>query len=210
MSGEPNPFSWPPQIHGKARLTSYVSKSNSSPYPSFEEFLNDDKLYNEVNWRWLRNGAISQNEFDLSTRQNYERNVKERHSFLGLFQVGEAVSLIRTGEEGRVYLSLDWSGAFKDWVDVEINLYKFKNFIFFEEKETFAAAYTSGTRRVYQGSMEHVALGHRPGDTHFWHCKGEFETTWNERELRFIGRHAKARNGVKNNGFGEEAVFLLE
>ncbi len=207
MSSNPHSFSWPSHIQGKARLVSYESKNKSGEYISFENFRNDENVYNEVNWRWLRNGKISQSEFELSTRQNYERNLKERQSFLGLFKVNDVLSIIRTGDDWRIYLSLNWSGKFKDWVDVEMNLYNFKNYIFFEEKEVFAAAYTSGTRRVIQGSIEHIVGGERPGDTPFWSCKGEFEAIWNAKELRLFGRSERARNGVRNNGFGEYAIF---
>lgn len=113
MSSIEHPFSWPSHIQGKARLAS-LSKSEVGEYVSFENFRNDESLYNEVNWRWLRNGKISQDEFELSTRQNYERNLKERQSFLGRFAVNDIVDVVRTGDDFRIYMSEKWSGKFRD------------------------------------------------------------------------------------------------
>lgn len=208
MSSTPHPFLWPSHIRGKARLAS-LSKSGIGEYVSFEIFRNDDSLYNEVNWRWLRNGKISQNEFELSTQQNYERNLKEQQSFLGRFMVNDVVDIVRTGDGSRIYMSGEWFGKFKDWVDVELNLYNFRKYIFFDEKKVFVSAYTSGTRRICPGSVEHIVGGERPGDTQFWSCKGEFQITWDAKELRLFCNSEWARNGVKNNGFRQDATFLL-
>lgn len=209
MISEPQEFSWPPHIKGNMRLVSYTSKDRNEEYPSFDSYRNDDRLYNEVNWRWFRNGAISKEEFEKSTRQNYERNIKERKSFLGLFMVNELITIVRTEYAWRIYISLNWSGKPKNWADVELNLYNFKKYYFFEEKEIFASAYTVGTRRITRGSLEHIVGGESPGDEEIWRCKGEFEVTWNSKELKLIGRSEKARNGVRNAGYGEEATFLL-
>lgn len=92
---------------------------------------------------------------------------------------------------------------------MELNIYNFRKYIFFDEKEVYVSAYTSGTRRIYQGSIEHMVGGERPGDTRFWSCKGEFQVTWNARELRLFCNSERARNGVKNNGFGQDATFLF-
>lgn len=208
MSGTPHPFSWPFHIQGKARLVS-LSKSATSEYISFEDFRNDESLHNEVNWLWLRNGRISQDEFEVSTRQNYERNSRERQSFLGRFMVNDVVDIVRTGDAWRILISAEWSGKFKDCVDVELNLYNFRKYIFLDEEEIFASAYTSGTRRIPHGSIEHIVGGERPGDSQFWSCRCEFQVAWTAKELRLSCNSERARNGVKNNGFGQDATFLL-
>jgi hypothetical protein len=208
MFNKPHSRSWPTNILGKARLVS-LKKNETSEYVSFENFRDDENLSNEVNWRMLKNNQISQEKFEISTRQNYDRNLREHQSFLGRFMVNDIVDIIQSNDDGRIFISSNWSGKFKDWVDVELNLYSFKKYMFFDEKEIFASAFTSGIRTVLKGSIEHVLSAERPGDTRFWSCKGEFQVRWTKKELRFFCANEKARNGARNNGFEQDAVFAL-